>query len=118
MVMMEAEPFERLFPRQAQELIEKGAVQIIDVREPAEYEEGYLHGSVFVPLGDLMDNPSDYVKRNNVLFVCARGQRSALACEMAASLGFTKLYNLAGGLEKWKAEGFPIETKIPPQGSS
>jgi rhodanese-related sulfurtransferase len=43
------------------------------------------------------------------LFVCGVGQRSALACEMAASLGFTNIANIEGGTEGWKKRGYPIE---------
>jgi rhodanese-related sulfurtransferase len=44
-----------------------------------------------------------------VIFVCAVGQRSALACEVAASLGFTNIYNLEGGTDGWIKAGKPVE---------
>ncbi|MBI2912289.1 MAG: rhodanese-like domain-containing protein, partial [Chloroflexi bacterium] len=44
-----------------------------------------------------------------IIFLCAVGQRSALACEMAAAAGLTRLYNLEGGTEAWIKAGLPVE---------
>ena len=48
-------------------------------------------------------------KDKNLIFVCAVGQRSALACEMAAAAGLTRLYNLEGGTDAWIKSGMPAE---------
>jgi rhodanese-related sulfurtransferase len=104
-----AEPFQRVDLKTAQELIAKGDVQLIDVREPNEYREGHIPGVTLIPLNTLLDRPQDFLKRDNILFICAMGQRSALACEMAAALGFEQLYNLEGGTVGWAKAGLPIE---------
>ena len=41
--------------------------------------------------------------------MCAVGQRSALACEMAAAAGLRRLFNLEGGTEAWMKAGYPVE---------
>lgn len=102
------EPFIRVDLSTAQRLIAEG-VQLIDVREPNEYAEGHIPGVKLVPLNTLLTRPQDYIIEDNLLFVCAMGQRSALACEMAAALGMEKVYNLEGGTVAWTKAGLPIE---------
>jgi rhodanese-related sulfurtransferase len=41
--------------------------------------------------------------------ICETGARSALACEFAAALGFTGLYNVEGGTQAWKKAGYAVE---------
>ena len=103
------EPFTRVDVATAKKLMDSGEVEVIDVREPNEYAEGHIAGVVLVPLNTLLSRPRDFLKRDNVLFVCAMGQRSAVACEMAAAVGFEKLYNLEGGTSAWAKAGLPIE---------
>jgi rhodanese-related sulfurtransferase len=43
-----------------------------------------------------------------VVFICEVGQRSAVACEFAASMGLEKLYNLEGGMTAWRQNGYPV----------
>jgi rhodanese-related sulfurtransferase len=93
----------------AQKLIGDG-IQLIDVREPNEYREGHIPGVTLVPLNTFLSQPQRYLSEDNVLFVCALGARSALACEMAAAIGFEKIYNLEGGTTAWAKAGLPIET--------
>ena len=103
------EPFERIDLAAAKRLLEQGDVELIDVREPSEYREGHIPGARLVPLGTLLNDPHAYLMRDNILFVCAVGERSAVACEVAAAIGLTKLYNLQGGTTGWIAAGNPVE---------
>jgi rhodanese-related sulfurtransferase len=103
------EPFRRVGPQEARQLIESGA-RIIDVREPREQvQDGRLADAQLVPLNTFLANAHQYLTRDNVLFMCKVGQRSAIACEMAAAVGLKELYNLEGGIEAWKKEGLPVE---------
>jgi rhodanese-related sulfurtransferase len=92
----------------ARELIEGGA-ELVDVREPAEYAAGHIPGARLVPLSDFLARPREHVERDPVVFVCAVGVRSAVACEMAAAIGLRRVYNLEGGTVAWGASGLPIE---------
>jgi rhodanese-related sulfurtransferase len=103
-----AEPFERVGVERARELIEAGA-ELIDVREPSEWAEGHIPGARHVPLNALLARPREHLTRDSVVLVCAVGIRSALACEMAAAVGLTRVYNLEGGTQAWIAKGLPIE---------
>ena len=102
------EPFARVDPEQARELIHSGA-DLIDVREPNEYTAGHIPGARLVPLNSFLARPRDHARRDNVVFVCAVGVRSALACEMAAAIGLSHVYNLEGGTQAWASQGLPIE---------
>ncbi|HEX2034121.1 MAG TPA: rhodanese-like domain-containing protein [Chloroflexota bacterium] len=103
------EPFQRVGPEQAKALIEQG-VKVIDVREPKEQvQDGRLPNTELVPLNSFLSNPRQYLTQDNVLFMCKVGQRSAIACEMAAAIGLKQLYNLEGGIEAWKKQGLAVE---------
>jgi|DewCreStandDraft_1066081.scaffolds.fasta_scaffold31234_2 rhodanese-related sulfurtransferase len=104
----ELEPFMRISAEEAKRLIDAGAVKVIDVREPAEYERDHIANSTLIPLGTLIQRPGA-LREDNLLFYCEVGQRSAVACEFAASLGFERVYNLEGGMQAWRARGYPVE---------
>ena len=105
-----AEPFQRISPEQARELIESGTVQVIDVREDWEYANGHIPNARLVPLKKIISAAHQHVEGDNIVFVCEVGQRSAVAAEFAAALGKKHLYNLEGGTSAWRSLGFPIES--------
>ncbi len=109
------EPFERVDVRRAKQLIDQG-VTVIDVRNPDELpKDGALRSKTkLVPLNTFLMNPRQHLEGDGVLFMCKVGQRSAIACEMAAAVGLTKLYNMEGGIEAWKKAGLPVD--FPPKG--
>jgi rhodanese-related sulfurtransferase len=103
------EPFKRITAEEAKRLIDQGVVHLIDVREQAELAQGRIANSTLVPLNALLSRPTQYLKEDNIIFYCAEGIRSAVACEMAAAVGFENLYNLEGGINSWAAKGLPVE---------
>jgi rhodanese-related sulfurtransferase len=106
----EEEPFERIDATKAKELYDSQAATWIDVRKLDEVStEGRIPGTSLVPMDVLLANPWKYLTTDNVVFVCSEGIRSALACDLAAAVGLTKIYNLEGGVLEWAAKGFPIE---------
>ena len=102
------EPFRRIQPEEARTLIDGGQVTVVDVREPWEYEKDHIAGSQLIPLARIIGNPAQ-ITTDNVVFVCEVGQRSGVAAEVAASLGYENLYNLEGGMSAWRAHGYPVE---------
>ena len=81
------EPFQRVSPEQARQLIAEGA-KVIDVREPKEQTQDGRHAdSGLAPLNSFLTDPRKHLGQDNVLFICKVGQRSAIACEMAARWG-------------------------------
>jgi rhodanese-related sulfurtransferase len=103
------EPFTRLSPGAAKEMVDRGGVQFIDVREPQEYAEGHASGARLVPLNTIFTEPGQISAGEPVIFICKVGQRSALAAEYAAAIGRERLYNVDGGTDAWKEAGLPLE---------
>jgi rhodanese-related sulfurtransferase len=97
-----------LEPRQAQELIARGELDVVDVRDPREWSSGHLAGSRLVPLDRLKASPQAALPRDGVIFVCAAGVRSQTAAKLAEAYGFTNLYNLSGGTRGWVNAGLPL----------
>lgn len=103
------EPFTRITVEEAKRMIEGGNVQVIDVREPEEYRQGHLPGAKLIPVGEVLVSTRELDRQRDIIFVCSVGQRSALACEMAAAMGVEHLYNLEGGTTAWVEAGLPLE---------
>ena len=77
------------------------SVNIIDVREPYEYEISRLPGSKLIPLGQLMDHVNELDSSKEYVVHCRSGARSAKAIRQLQSLGFKKLKNLNGGINAY-----------------
>jgi rhodanese-related sulfurtransferase len=103
------EPFARLSATEARRMMQNGGVQVVDVREDWEYESGHLPGAEHIPVNNVFARRDELSHDRDVIFVCSVGQRSALACEMAAAAGLTRLYNVEGGTEAWINAGYPVE---------
>ena len=92
-----------------------GAIQIIDVREPEEFNDalGHIAGSRLLPLSQLaahiQDIGSSIDAGRPVVTVCRSGARSAQATVLLRRAGLTEVANLAGGLLRWRAESYPVE---------
>ena len=97
----EREPFYRIDVAEATSLVGDDEYAVIDVRNPDEYAGGHLPGATLIPVNSVFQRREELPKDKKIIFVCAVGQRSALAAEMAAAAGLPadRLYNLDGGTE-------------------
>jgi sulfur dioxygenase len=86
-------------------------VQIVDVREPEEFDGplGHVPGALLLPLGSLNEKTGSLKKEKPVVTVCRSGARSAQATVILGKAGFGKVANLAGGMLRWRAQRFPVE---------
>ena len=86
------------------EMQEKGETfQLIDVREPYEYEEANL-GAKLIPLGEVKDHVDEIKRDEKVIVHCRSGKRSAQAIQyLEQQHGFDNLYNLKGGILAYQA---------------
>ncbi len=81
------------------------ALNIIDVREPAEYAE-YNIGGKLIPVGKILSmqlDELDDLKNEEIILHCKGGTRSMQACVVLEQLGFTNVVNLQGGAMAYKA---------------
>ena len=97
-------------PKQAKELMDKEKdVFVLDVRTEEEFKEVHIKDAHLIPIKELEQNINKIPKDKKVVVHCAAGKRSARACEMLKDKGLKELYNLEGGINKWQAEGYPVE---------
>ena len=75
--------------------------QLIDVREPFEYEVSNLNG-VNIPLAGVLIESDKISKDKPVIIQCRSGKRSAQAVMLLEQQGYTNLANLQGGILAWK----------------
>jgi rhodanese-related sulfurtransferase len=109
----EAFPYTTIGTDDAKRLIEAGAY-VIDVRQPDEWFRGHIPEAQLVPLNGIYSfgkalKDLGLPEEEDVIFVCATGQRSASASEIALVAGLKKVYNLANGMNGWVARRYPIE---------
>lgn len=75
--------------------------ELIDVREPFEFEIARIDGATLIPLGEIAER-ADELKRDQPIVVhCHSGRRSAQAAHFLKQRGFTNVYNLEGGIDAW-----------------
>jgi molybdopterin/thiamine biosynthesis adenylyltransferase/rhodanese-related sulfurtransferase len=82
---------------------------VLDVREPEEYEQGAIPGSVHIPRGHLESQVEGKVpdREGPILVICGSGFRSAFAAKTLQDLGYQDVASVAGGFNRWKDEGRP-----------
>ncbi len=84
--------------------------QLIDVRTPKEYSEGYLAGAILMdikaPTFDSLIHTLD--KTRPVFVYCRSGKRSLEAANILEKNKFKVVYNLDGGINAWKEKGKPV----------
>ena len=106
-------PYTTIGTDEAKSMIEAGA-RVIDVRRPDEWQRGHIPEATLIPLDGIysfgkaiqdLQLPED----EHVIFVCAVGQRSASASEIALVAGLKNVYNLANGMNGWIMRQYPIE---------
>ena len=79
-------------------------INLIDCREPNEYEEANLGGKL-VPLGKIQTmqiEDLEHLRDEEVIVHCRSGKRSMMACMVLDQMGFTNTYNLEGGILAWQ----------------
>ena len=87
---------------------------VLDVRSPQEYAEGHVPGAVNVPHDQLASRLDEVPKDKDVVLYCRSGRRSALAADVLAANGYTRLSHLEGDMQAWVARGRPVEQRTAP----
>lgn len=105
--------YAEISPTEASRMMSHEEPLLLDVREINEYREGHLRDAKHIPLGQLggkIDQLKSW-KDKPVIIYCRTGNRSGVACNLLAKQGFTRLYNLAGGIMAWTHDGLPVKKK-------
>jgi rhodanese-related sulfurtransferase len=83
---------------------------VLDVREPAEWNEYHVPGSTLIPLAQLPERLAEVPRDGDVLVICRSGNRSATGRDILLAAGFSSVTSMAGGVVDWRAAGHPTVT--------
>jgi hydroxyacylglutathione hydrolase len=87
-----------------------GELQILDVRERSEWDDGHIPHSIFCPYHDVGGVPDGVDVKEPVAVICSSGQRSAVAASLLRRAGVRDVIHVAdGGVGTWARHGWPIE---------
>ena len=99
-------------PAQLADRIARGEqLEIIDVREPYEWQIGHIPGARLVPLSTIADEIPRLDKKRTIILYCKVGARSLFAAQQLAKAGASDVRNLAGGIVRWIDEVDPAMTR-------
>src|SRR3989440_1883648 len=85
-------------------------LELIEVRTPADYDIAGTNGAKLIPLGEIGERLSELQRERPIIVHCHSGKRSAQAVGMLQQHGFTKVYNLEGGIDAWSDQ---IDPNVP-----
>lgn len=97
-------------PNEAVLLINRENAIVLDVRNAAEFSGGHIADARNIPLAELEGRLGELARYKDkpLLVNCQGGVRSANACNVLKKGGFTKVYNLDGGVNAWMQAKLPV----------
>jgi rhodanese-related sulfurtransferase len=97
-------------PVEFSEVIAQPGVIILDVRTPEEFNAGHIANAININIADsnFSSEVSKLDKNATVAVYCRSANRSAVATDEMAKLGFTDMYDMQGGIIDWEAAGGPV----------
>ena len=86
------------------------AVGVLDVRDNAEWDSGHIESAVnmnfkYIP-ADL--ERLEFAPEQELAVICAGGMRSSTACSVLRRHGYSRVYNVTGGMNAWDGAGLPV----------
>ena len=105
-----ADTVPEILPSDLAARLARGDIELIDVREPHEWDIARIPNARLVPLATLPDAFNTIAQDRDVIVHCKSGVRSARAVRQLRSAGFRRVWNLTGGIERWSRE---VDPSIP-----
>lgn len=104
------EAIKKVAPVDFSEVVTQPGVIVLDVRTPEEFSAGHLANAININLegSDFTTEVSKLDKNATVAVYCRSGNRSGVATEQMAELGFTDMYDMQGGILDWEAANGPV----------
>ena len=87
-----------------------GDVDLIDVREPNEWEFARIPGARLIPMGEFPEAAAELDRSRDIVVQCRSGMRSGKVVRQLQEAGFTKVWNLAGGILRWSDD---VDGSVP-----
>jgi adenylyltransferase/sulfurtransferase len=98
-------------PRELADRLRRGdEVDVVDVREPHEWEIAHIPGARLVPLATLTEALPTLDSARDIVVHCKSGARSARAVRQLQAAGYRRVWNLAGGITRWSDE---VDPRVP-----
>lgn len=98
-------------PQMLQALRNEGGIQVIDLRDAADFDgdSGHLPGALSLPLAELAAHIDELVpwRAGGLVLICRTQVRSRQAARLLAGRGYAGLRIVAGGMQAWRAAGYP-----------
>jgi hydroxyacylglutathione hydrolase len=92
-----------------------GETIVLDVREPLEWETGFVPGAVLIPLGELSSRTTELPKFTPITVICEAGLRSATAASILQAAGFPNVAHVPDGTAGYRRTGRALE--FPEEGA-
>jgi len=98
-------------PKEMKSFIETDSVQLIDIRTPKEFKEGFINKAKNIDFysSTFKEEINTLDKEKPVFIYCRSGRRSGKSVNTFLEAGFTRIYDLKGGFLNWKSEGYKIK---------
>lgn len=94
-----------LLPEEARNLIDSNPnVVVLDVRNEKEFNKGHLENAFLIPLKELSDRREELSQQDVYLVYCDNGKDSQKASKILSESGYSRVYSLVGGYNKWPYE--------------
>jgi hydroxyacylglutathione hydrolase len=88
--------------------LEAGELNVLDVRQPAEWASGHVRGATFITGGALPDRMEEVPDDKPLAVTCGSGYRSSVSSSLLSRNRKLDVVNVLGGMSAWKAAGYPI----------
>ena len=82
---------------------------VLDVRTVDEWNEFHAPNTTLIPLDELPVRVNEVPRDREIVVVCRSGNRSQQGRDILLNAGFTNVTSMTGGLNEWRAAGYPIE---------
>ena len=79
-------------------------ILLIDVREAVELKISKISQAIHIPMNTIPNNLNQLSSKKTIIIMCKTGGRSAQVCEYLSNQGYSKIYNLKGGIISWALE--------------
>ena len=110
-VMKQDAELPEITPLELAERLRAGDIDLIDVRQPHEWDIARIPGARLIPLGDFAPAIPALDRSREIVVHCRSGVRSAKAVRQLQAAGFTRVANLAGGILRWSDDVDPAVPK-------
>ncbi|MDQ5815237.1 MAG: rhodanese-like domain-containing protein, partial [Actinomycetota bacterium] len=93
--------------QQVAEEMDEGDIEVLDVRQPAEWAEGHIEGATYITGAELPERLDEVPTNRRVAVLCGSGFRSSVATSYLRAHDHPNAVNVSGGMGAWRASGLP-----------